>query len=238
MVFTLKEEQSEDVADDEKKETKRDWKDEKNQTEGKESGDEGRFTQVYPVISKKKGWLTGEKKEGDKDGKYGGVARKYLHCFVCTKQMWDGESMSKHVRGRAHHEMLKALEESIHFCVNILRENLRLHEERKMIEFNRQNRLRKFNQKREPPLSHCAMCDLKFMGKIISHRRTEGHQRLKRYLHPNCRICEKEYPSRIEWVEHCLSPEHLRKVSDSKWFYCFVFSRWGFRGLLDHFESF
>lgn len=55
MVFTLKEEQSEDVADDEKKETKRDWKDEKNQTEGKESGDEGRFTQVYPVISKKKG---------------------------------------------------------------------------------------------------------------------------------------------------------------------------------------
>ncbi|XP_066148355.1 zinc finger protein on ecdysone puffs-like isoform X2 [Euwallacea fornicatus] len=198
----VKIEATDEAGDDEKKETKRDWKDEKNQVEGKESGDEAEGGE-------------GKKEGANKDGKFGGVPRKYLHCFVCTKQMWDGESMSKHVRGRAHREMLKALEESIHICVNILRENLRLQEERKLIEFNRQNRLRKFGQRRDPQLSHCAMCDLKFMGKIISHRRTEGHQRLKRYLHPNCRICDKEYPSRIEWVEHCLTPEHLRRSSES-----------------------
>lgn len=193
---TKKEKKEEDAGeDDEKKETKRDWKDEKN-TEAKDDDEET------------------DQKDGEKDGKYGGVPRKYLNCFVCNKQMWDGESMSKHVRGRAHHEMLKALEESIHICVNILRENLRLAEERKMIEFNRQSRMKQFHR-REPPLSHCAMCDLKFMGKIISHRRTDGHQRLKRYLHPNCRSCNKEYPSRIEWVEHCLTPEHLRRVHEN-----------------------
>ncbi|KAH1004343.1 zinc finger protein on ecdysone puffs [Dendroctonus ponderosae] len=188
-----------DEADEEKKESKRDWKEEKNNVEGKESGDDEEAKKEVLADSK--------------DGKYGGIDKKYLHCWVCNKQMWDGESMSKHVRGRAHHEMLKALEESIHICVNILRENLRLQEERKLIEFNRQSRQRKFNQRREPPLSHCAMCDLKFMGKIISHRRTDGHQRLKRYLHPNCRTCDKEYPSRIEWIEHCLTPEHLRRSS-------------------------
>lgn len=45
--------------------------------------------------------------------------------------------------------------------------------------------------------------------------RTEGHQRLKRYLHPKCDICDKEFPSRIEWVEHRLTPEHLRKLNET-----------------------
>ncbi|CAH1126451.1 unnamed protein product [Ceutorhynchus assimilis] len=182
--------------EEENTDSKRDWKDEKN-GESKEGGD-------------------AEKEPANKEGKYAGVPSKYLNCFVCNKQMWDGESMAKHVRGRAHHEMLKALEESIHICVNILRENLRLAEERKAIEYNRQNRQRKFSQRRgEPPMSHCAMCDLKFMGKIVIHRRGEGHQRLKRYLHPTCRMCDKEYPSRIEWIEHCLTPEHLKRVHES-----------------------
>ncbi|KAL1517213.1 hypothetical protein ABEB36_001006 [Hypothenemus hampei] len=204
----------EDGGEEDKNETKRDWKDEKNQVEGVENEHDDADDNED---EKNTASTSGEKKDGDnaKEGKYWGVEKRYLHCFVCNKQMWDGESMGKHVRGRAHHEMVKALEESIHICVNILRENLRLQEERKMIEYNRQSRQRKFNSRREPPLSHCAMCDLKFMGKIISHRRTEGHQRLKRYLHPTCRICDKEYPSRIEWIEHCLTPEHLRRASET-----------------------
>lgn len=49
----------------------------------------------------------------------------------------------------------------------------------------------------------------------IFRYRTEGHQRLKRYLHPTCGLCEKEFPSRMEWIEHRLTPEHLRKLADS-----------------------
>lgn len=45
--------------------------------------------------------------------------------------------------------------------------------------------------------------------------RTETHQRLKRYLHPTCNICNKEFPARIEWVEHRLTPEHLRKLNET-----------------------
>ncbi|XP_076264335.1 protein on ecdysone puffs isoform X2 [Rhynchophorus ferrugineus] len=190
-------ETAEDGADDEK-ESKRDWKDEKNTGDAKEeSGDEA-------------------KKAQEKEGKFVGVPPKYLNCFVCNKQMWDGQSMGKHLRGRAHHEMIKALEESIHICVNILRENMRLSEERKMIELNRQNRLKRYGGKKHfvEPNSHCNMCDLKFMGKIVTHRRSEGHQRLKSYLHPTCRICEKEFPSRLEWIEHRLTPEHLKKLNE------------------------
>lgn len=36
---------------------------------------------------------------GDKDGPYTGVPTKLMNCFVCCKEMWDGESMKKHVKG-------------------------------------------------------------------------------------------------------------------------------------------
>lgn len=45
--------------------------------------------------------------------------------------------------------------------------------------------------------------------------RTEGHQRLKRFLHPNCDVCNKEFPARMEWVQHKFTPEHLRALKES-----------------------
>lgn len=66
--------------------------------------------------------------------------------------------------------MLNSLEESIHITVNILRENMRLAEEKKVIEWNRMQRLQKYHKYNDVE-SHCNMCDLKFMGKIIVHRK-------------------------------------------------------------------
>lgn len=193
-----------DESHDGEEESKRDWKDEKNDAAEKANPEES----IQADDSK-----TEEKKSEQRAGRYHDIPTKFLNCFVCNKEMWDGESMNKHIKGRAHKQMLKSLEESIHITVNILRENMRLAEEKKVIEWNRMHRLKKFNKYNEPE-SHCNMCDLKFLGKIITHRKTEAHQRLKRYLHPNCSICSKEFPSRIEWVEHRLTPDHLRKLNE------------------------
>ncbi|CAG9826995.1 unnamed protein product [Diabrotica balteata] len=193
-----KDSKKDDGTDDgnEDGETKRDWKDEKSNSETPETEEEAKA----------------RKEKEEKEGPYYDVPIKLLSCFVCNKEMWDGESMRKHVKGRAHRQMLDSLEESIHITVNILRENMRLLEEKKLIELNRVQRVTKRFNKPEPE-SHCNMCDLKFLGKIIAHRKTEGHQRLKHYLHPNCRLCSKEFPSRMEWIEHRLTPDHLRKLS-------------------------
>ena len=121
---------------------------------------------------------------------------------------------NKSAAGKAHQQMLDSLEESFQITVKILRENMRLSEEKKMIEWHRMQRNnRKFHNRQEPE-SHCNMCDLKFMGKIIAHRKTEGHQRLKRFLHPNCDTCSLEFPSRMEWVDHKFTPEHLFKLKE------------------------
>ncbi|XP_044270416.1 zinc finger protein on ecdysone puffs [Tribolium madens] len=195
---------SEDIRDDDgAEETKRGWKEEKKTDDQKEEEDESEEQKQ-------------EEEPRDLDGNYYGVPQKFLHCFVCNKDMWDGESFQKHIRGRAHRQMLNSLEESFLVTVNILRENMRLSEEKKVIELNRMHRLLKdkFIRKYQEPESHCNMCDLKFLGKIIAHRKTEGHQRLKRFLHPNCDICGKEFPSRMDWVDHRLTPDHLRTLNE------------------------
>ncbi|KAL3285172.1 hypothetical protein HHI36_019291 [Cryptolaemus montrouzieri] len=189
-----------DDGDDEKK---RDWKEEKNKSDDKDK----------EVKEEVEGEEDG-KKNKEKEGKYAGIPQHLLHCFVCSKDMWDGESFQKHVRGRAHKLMLDSLEESMGITVNILRENMRLAEEKKMIELNRMHRLNKKPSRKYNDIeSHCNMCDFKFLGKIMAHRKSEGHQRLKRFLHPNCNLCDKEFPSRMEWVDHRLTPDHLRALA-------------------------
>lgn len=129
--------------------------------------------------------------------------------------MWDGESFQNHIGGTAHSQMLNSISESFGIVVNILRENMRLAEEKEMIELNRKARsYRKFNNKVKEPQSVCNMCDMKFLGKITAHRKTVGHQRLKRFLHPKCDICSLEFPSRIEWVDHRFTTDHLFKLKE------------------------
>lgn len=59
---------------------------------------------------------------------------------------------------------------------------------------------------------YCTMCDLNFYGTLSTHRKSEKHQQLKTFLHPRCFPCLKEFPSRIEYDEHCLTPGHMKKA--------------------------
>lgn len=59
---------------------------------------------------------------------------------------------------------------------------------------------------------YCTMCDLNFYGTLSTHRKSEKHQQLKTFLHPRCFPCLKEFPSRIEYDEHCLTPAHMKKA--------------------------
>lgn len=194
---------------DEEKETKRDWKEEKK---SETTGEPAEQAEQDSEANKPKK----ETPKVGREGRYTGVKTNLLHCFVCGKTMWDGESFQNHLRGKAHKQMMDALEETFQITVNILRENMRVVEEKKMIEFERMARMSRGHQKHPKiePQSHCNMCDLKFMGKIMGHRKTEGHQRLKRFLHPKCRHCNLEFPSRMEWIDHRFSPEHLRRLGD------------------------
>lgn len=52
------------------------------------------------------------------------------------------------------------------------------------------------------------------MAYYINYFDTDSHichtQRLKKFLHPKCNICSKEFYTRLEWDDHKLTPAHLK----------------------------
>lgn len=66
--------------------------------------------------------------------------------------------------------------------------------------------IRAANQIRE----YCAMCDLQFYGHLSTHRKSEGHLELKKFLHPKCDDCTTEFHNRTEFDDHLLSANHMK----------------------------
>jgi len=58
----------------------------------------------------------------------------------------------------------------------------------------------------------CKMCNIKVKGgeeAMTSHRRTDSHQKLKKFLHPHCNFCNADFDHRSEWTYHRFTAEHL-----------------------------
>ncbi|XP_071653161.1 zinc finger protein on ecdysone puffs-like [Temnothorax longispinosus] len=98
----------------------------------------------------------------------------------------------------------------------MMRHELRVAEEQRELSLNNSKRRGKkvsvdFNVR-----EYCTMCDLNFYGTLFTHRKSEKHQQLKTFLHPRCFPCLKEFPSRIEYDEHCLTPAHMKNAGSAR----------------------
>lgn len=125
--------------------------------------------------------------------------------------MWDATSFENHVKGRTHLMMREGVEESYRLKANMIRQEAKIEEQLKSIELERLKRMGKAgkgNLRRE----YCTMCDLNFYGHLTAHRKTDGHLNLKKFLHPKCLDCAQEFPNRIDYDGHILSPEHMKKA--------------------------
>ncbi|XP_032676926.1 zinc finger protein on ecdysone puffs [Odontomachus brunneus] len=219
---------SEDVEETEDK--KREWKDEKDTEEVMMKVDESEKTADADVsmeksateetpkeantsATEKDGKTTGKKSEArHAESRYAEVPMSHMFCHICNKHMWDGYSFENHLRGRAHQLMMEKLDESYKLKVDLMRHELRVAEEQRELSLNNSKRRGKkvsvdFNVR-----EYCTMCDLNFYGTLSTHRKSEKHQQLKTFLHPRCFPCLKEFPSRIEYDEHCLTPAHMKNA--------------------------
>lgn len=223
-----------DVADN-TEDKKRDWKDEKKELEetvikqdniedetledpekkmdksaGEENPQKGEASEKNEKDNAK---TTGKKSEArHAESRYAEVPMSHMFCHICNKHMWDGFSFENHLRGRAHQLMMEKLDESYKLKVDLMRHELRVAEEQRELSLNNSKRRGKkvsvdFNVR-----EYCTMCDLNFYGTLSTHRKSEKHQQLKTFLHPRCFPCLKEFPSRIEYDEHCLTPTHMKNA--------------------------
>jgi len=156
--------------------------------------------------------ISSQSKENEKESKPIPIPAALLYCHVCSKNMWDETSFTKHLKGRPHQLMMDGLNEKYKLKVDLLRHEMRLAEQQREMELERKQRqgLKMYNHPRE----YCAMCDLHFYGNLISHRKNVRHQKLKAFLHPKCSHCNKEFSTRLEWDEHRLQFSHLEKVAE------------------------
>lgn len=150
-----------------------------------------------------------------KESKYADVPNVMFYCHMCKKHMWDATSFENHVKGRTHLMMREGVEESYRLKANMIRQEAKIEEQLKSIELERLKRMGKAgkgNFRRE----YCTMCDLNFYGHLTAHRKTDGHLNLKKFLHPKCLDCNQEFPNRIDFDGHILSPEHMKKAYITK----------------------
>ncbi|XP_031620971.1 zinc finger protein on ecdysone puffs isoform X2 [Contarinia nasturtii] len=155
------------------------------------------------------------KEANKKESKYADVPNVMFYCHMCKKHMWDATSFENHVKGRTHLMMREGVEESYRLKANMIRQEAKIEEQLKSIELERLKRMGKAgkgNFRRE----YCTMCDLNFYGHLTAHRKTDGHLNLKKFLHPKCLDCSLEFPNRIDFDGHILSPEHMKRAFITK----------------------
>lgn len=106
--------------------------------------------------------------------------------------------------------MKEGVEESYRLKANMLRQEAKIAEQLKSIEIDRLKRLGKTIRAANQIREYCAMCDLHFYGHLSTHRKSEGHLELKKFLHPKCDDCSTEFHNRTEYDDHLLSPGHMK----------------------------
>lgn len=112
--------------------------------------------------------------------------------------------------------MKEGVEESYRLKANMIRQEAKIKEQLKSIELDRLKRIGKNVKAANKRREYCTMCDLRFHGHLSQHRRTEGHLNLKKFLHPRCNDCNMEFPTRIDYDTHLLSPEHMMKSFNTR----------------------
>lgn len=167
--------------------------------------------------NKESGEKENEQKESRKnkrrDSPYANLPNDLFYCHMCMKHMWDSTSFENHIKGRSHQMMKEGIEESYRLRANMIRQEAKIMEQLKSIEIDRMKRMGKNLKANNQHRDYCTMCDLHFYGNLSTHRKTEGHLNLKKFLHPRCGDCGIEYPNRTDFDDHLLSPEHMLKIS-------------------------
>lgn len=146
-----------------------------------------------------------------KESPYANVPNDMFYCHLCKKHMWDANSFENHIKGRTHLMMREGIEESYRLKANMIRQEAKIAEQLKSIELDRLKRMGKSKQRQ---LDYCTMCDLNFHGHISAHRKSDGHLQLKKFLHPKCIECNKEFATRIDYDSHLLAADHLIKAAE------------------------
>jgi hypothetical protein len=111
--------------------------------------------------------------------------------------------------------MMTYLDEGYKMQVELMRHQIKAAENQREIDLER---MQAQNKGKAKPLfrNYCPMCNINFYGPLTGHRKSDRHRKLKQFLHPECKMCDTLFHTRLEWDDHKLSADHLRKVGEQR----------------------
>eukprot|EP00092_Neocalanus_flemingeri_P022061 GFUD01023926.1.p1 GENE.GFUD01023926.1~~GFUD01023926.1.p1 ORF type:complete len:534 (+),score=146.13 GFUD01023926.1:56-1657(+) len=129
------------------------------------------------------------------------LSKEYLRCTMCNKDMWNSVSFVNHLKGNAHNKTVDDV---------AAKEASKVADVRKQIT----DLLRKDTGKPRPGdrSGKCNMCGVKVVRDMMAHRKTDYHQKLKKFIHPHCTVCDADFEDRSDWYYHKFSAEHLSNL--------------------------
>ncbi|XP_034232294.1 zinc finger protein on ecdysone puffs [Thrips palmi] len=174
-----------------------------------EKGDSSRKTvHSSKEVIDDKNKKSSNKQESEKmKAEFADIPSDLLTCHVCLKDLKDSVSFVNHIKSTDHLSMMDHQEEQYKAHAEKLRQQMKIEEQQRQISLRQNRSLGKFSQTNN---EYCAMCNLHFSGNIAQHRKGPKHVELKLFLHPRCKICDKEFPTRLDYDNHMLTPGHLK----------------------------
>lgn len=77
---------------------------------------------------------------------------------------------------------------------------------------NTQNELEKNSDELTDRTNYCPLCKLNYKQKRAVHQLSEAHQNMKKFLIPQCKICNIIFKSPMGYEIHCCSIKHIKVI--------------------------
>lgn len=160
----------------------------------------------------------GEKKEESDDEER--PKRKFvnLNCPQCAMKCGTFRKYILHLKSGRHFAVMRRV---------AMKQKAILHQMR-LAQRKAQKELEKTTDDLAPRTNFCPLCKLNYKQPKATHRATEAHKNMKKFLMPYCKICKITLKSPMLYEDHCCSIEHLKVC------FTFIFIKLGKPDLSDY----
>lgn len=140
---------------------------------------------------------------------YDGLPLDLLKCTICELMSWTPSAFERHLQSQMHTDLQTHLAEQHWKYILLLRQRVTFLEEQKRMKKG-MKRGRQLESNAES--NFCKICDQQIEGSLSLHRGSGSHILLREFLHPKCKVCNKEFKERPQYQNHIFSPGHLQNL--------------------------
>jgi hypothetical protein len=140
--------------------------------------------------------------DGRGDGNHGNRGQRTMMCHACSLDCRNTQGFEQHMRSTRHQQRMQEIM-NLHMAKT----------DQQLQRIREEENLRKVEGTDKE--DYCRICDKRFPGSFISHRKSQEHRRKERLTKRGCKLCDtgtfNQYP---EYVKHIDCESHKQKKEE------------------------